>query len=89
MEAAISSLKLPLKRYLKCEVFRSEANYQQMSFSCLAWYCSFSSFTVQDFGVADDAISSRQTNLYILSQYQTTEMRNQEKRKRTEAKHTV
>lgn len=51
--------------------------------SCLAGHCLFSFFTVQDFGVASDMISSRQKkSIYILSQNQIVEMRNQETREK-------
>ena len=66
METAISSLKLSSKRHSKREIFSSEANYQRMSFSCMAPHYSFCSFTVQDLQVAKDAVSWRK-KIYIYS----------------------
>lgn len=85
-------LKIIVKEALKS--VKSSGQKQTISrWALAAWHSTAPSLTVQDSGAANDTISSRQKkkrDLYILPQYQTTEVRNQEARKKNpEAEHTV
>lgn len=84
-------LKVAIKEALKVwsHQVRNKLSADELYLPGMALLCSFSSFAVQDFGVANDAIFSREKFYNILPEYHIMEMRNQETRKSTRAKHTT